>query len=169
MPLHELVEALEDTSRIVSLEKMKRRYLDHQSKEMVSRFTHHILITTEGNELPKMIKIYNGLTAVRIRSFVEPVKQCYNCYRFGHLKATCRIEKLCLICGDKFHGICNKEAKCINCGKNHKATNKICSTIIYNMNLKKIMAERNISIQEAKTLLRNPSIHDYQLNYSNRE
>jgi len=37
------------------------------------------------------------------------------------------------------------------------------------MNLKKIMAERNISIQEAKTLLRIPSTHDYQLNYSNRE
>lgn len=81
MPLHELVEAMEDTSRIVSLERMKRRYLDHQSKEMVSRFTHHILVTMEGNELPKMIKIYNGLTAVRIRPFIEPVKQCYNCYR----------------------------------------------------------------------------------------
>lgn len=77
---------------------MRKRFLNPESKKILSKFSHHVLITLEGNELPKELKIFNGLAAIRIRPFIELVRQCY---KYGHLKATCRADKLCLICEDK--------------------------------------------------------------------
>ncbi|EZA58488.1 hypothetical protein X777_01109 [Ooceraea biroi] len=57
MPLHELVEAIDDTQGILQLVRMRKRYLDPQTKEAMIGYTHNILVTIEGNELPKELKL----------------------------------------------------------------------------------------------------------------
>ncbi|KMQ84205.1 nucleic-acid-binding protein from mobile element jockey [Lasius niger] len=157
MPLHELIEAMEDTSGIMQIERMKRRFRDAKSGEYKTDFTHHILITMEGNELPKEFRIFGGSVAIRVRPYIEPVKQCYQCFRFGHIQSVCKAEKKCINCGNQYHGRCEKEATCANCGEDHKPTNKRCAIYDYNYQLKRVMAERKISLQEAKNFIRRES------------
>lgn len=65
-----------------------------------------------------------------------------------------------MICGKEYHGECHKEPSCINCGGKHKATDKKrCVVYEYNLNLKKTMADRNISIHEAKKIVKRPNLH----------
>lgn len=50
------------------------------------------------------------------------------------------------------HGRCEKAVKCANCGESHKSTDKRCNMFQYNMELKKIIAENNISLREAEDI-----------------
>lgn len=159
IPIHELYEALDDKSRVIKLEKMKRRYVDEKTKESTFRFTDQIMITFEGNELPERVSLYGKVLWLKIRAFMEPVKQCFGCYEYGHFRQWCRYNgKRCMVCGKNFHGKCEEPPKCINCGGNHVATDKKkCEVYEYNLNLKKTMADRNISIHEAKKIVKRPN------------
>lgn len=62
-----------------------------------------------------------------------------------------------MVCGEDFHGECHAEPKCINCGEKHKANDKQkCVLYEYNYNLKRVMADRNMSIHEARQVIRKP-------------
>lgn len=93
--------------------------------------------------------------SLRVRSFVEAVRQCFNCYKFGHVKAGCRTKQRCILCGEeRMHGRCEKSLRCANCGEAYKSTDRRCSVYQYNMELKKVMAENNVSLREAEELLK---------------
>lgn len=65
-----------------------------------------------------------------------------------------------MVCGKEFHGACSATPSCINCGGRHVATDKKkCIVYEYNLNLKKAMADGNISIHEAKRIVRRPNLH----------
>lgn len=102
MPLYELVEAMDNTKGILQMEKLRKRYVDPKTKQLMNKYSHQVLITVEGNELPTEIKIFGGLMAVKVRPFMEPVKQCFNCFKFGHYKTDneCRAPRICIICGE---------------------------------------------------------------------
>lgn len=40
---------------------------------------------------------------LRVRSYIEPIIQCYNCL-FCHVKKYCKRDSKCVICTDKLHG-----------------------------------------------------------------
>lgn len=67
-------------------------------KKVTVKYFYLILITWEGNELPGKISLYESKIKIRIRPFVETVKQCYNCLKFGHVKAMCEAPKVCIGC-----------------------------------------------------------------------
>lgn len=98
--------------------------------------------------------MYNNTVFLRIRPFIEPVRQCSNCFKFGHKKEWCKAERKCINCGEKEHGRCEKNVRCANCDGLHKATFKRCPDHENNWQLKKIMAEENVSIFEAKELFK---------------
>lgn len=131
MKITELVEAIDDTSKIVSMERIARRYYGKEEKITKKRYGDDILIIMEeeGNERIKRkeLRIYDNITGLKVRPFVEPVKQCFNCFRYGYLKIMCRSMKGCIICVSKEHGICQKREQCVNCGENHRSTSKRCS------------------------------------------
>ncbi|CAL1681333.1 unnamed protein product [Lasius platythorax] len=160
MPLHELVEAMDNTKGILQMERLRKRYVDPKTKQLMNKYLHQVLITVEGNELPTEIKIFGGLMAIKVRPFMEPVKQCFNCFKFGHYKTECRASRICIICGEDYHGTCEREIKCTNCCRRHKPTYRRCQEYIYNFQLKKIMAESNKTIEEAKALLKGGSRHE---------
>lgn len=85
---------------------------------------------------------------------MEPVRQCYTCFQYGHHKKTCRGDRKCIVCKEKFHGKCLKEPKCLNCGEKPRSNDKKCHVYEYNFQLKKIMAERNTSFYEAMNIVR---------------
>lgn len=125
VPLHELYQALDEKARVIKIEKMKRRYMDEETKESKFKFTNLILITFEGNELPESVSLFEGILRLRIRTYMEPVKQCYGCYEYGHYRQACRYNgRKCMVCGKEFHGVCNAPPLCINYGGRHVATDK---------------------------------------------
>lgn len=79
---------------IIQIKKMKRRYYDADKKEVMTKFTDNLIVTFDGNNLPNEIKIYNRLVNLRVRPFIEAVKQCFNCFKFGHIKSVCRAKKM---------------------------------------------------------------------------
>lgn len=52
------------------------------------------------------------------------------------------------------HGKCEKPIRCANCEKEHKSTNRRCNIYQYNAELKRIMAENNISLKESEGLIK---------------
>lgn len=85
--------------------------------------------------------------------------KCFGCYAYGHFRHTCRYTRKCMVCGKDYHEECNAEPSCINCGGNHRAMDKKrCVLYEYNLNLKKAMADRNISIYEARKIVKRPDL-----------
>lgn len=154
MTMKDLIEAIDDSSKIISMERIARRYFDRDEKVSKVKYGDDILVVMEvEEESPKEIRIYDNVTGIKIRPFVEPVRQCFNCFKYGHIKSMCKNEKRCIICASKEHGRCQKEEKCISCGENHRSTSTQCKIFIYNRKIKVIMAENKIGIREATKII----------------
>lgn len=149
MPLDELASAIENSKNILQLERMKKRSFSAKDRRTTITYSHLVLVTMEGGSVPEFLSMYNGVTRINIRPFVEPVIQCFSCLRFGHVKDKCGRFKVCNVCGKAFHSDCNDRARCINCGGNHSAMDKGCLIFQENCELKRIMAVKNISAYEA--------------------
>ena len=74
----------------------------------------------------------NGIKICFSKIEVKPrytLKQCYNCFKTGHLKAECSQNfQSCLKCGGKHHSddCDNEKIICSNCGLNHVAVSRKC-------------------------------------------
>lgn len=156
MSIKKLCEALDPENNLISAEVMQKRIISRETKTYIWKDTSNIIITTQGNTLPAKLKIYGGLTQIKIRPHIATVKQCYKCYRYGHMKQYCRKQhQVCVVCGEFAHGHCEKAPYCINCGGNHKANNKGCNTYQYNKNIQEVSALRNIKYYETKKIVDN--------------
>lgn len=114
--LDELVSAMVDKSGVLEVERLKKRVYDRETRNMKDEYSPVVCVTWKGNHIPNDIRIYGGITGLRVRPFIDNVLQCYGCYRFGHLLRHCRRAPICIACGEFFHGNCNKEWRCVNCG-----------------------------------------------------
>lgn len=148
--LQELIEAIDDTRGIVSIERMQMKKYNREERRAEWYLGNNIIITVEGKAVPKELRLWGNATGIRIRPYIEKVVQCYNCYRYGHVANICRSERRCAVCSEKYHGQCLQEAACNNCGYDHRADDKGCPSFQYNKQLKTIMAEYGINIYDAK-------------------
>lgn len=148
-PMAELGEALDNPANVLMLERLRKRIYDEKKKEYYWEATKHVVITFRGNVLPKELPIWGAVAALPVRPFVDPVIQCFNCYRFGHWKDKCRKKRACLICGEEYHGICTRDMKCTNCEGKHKSNDKSCEVYKRNVQIKKLIATENITSYEA--------------------
>lgn len=126
--LVELIDAMVNLTGVVSVERLMRKRYDRESKKVEVSASHVVAMTWEGSELQSEIKIYEGLLGLRVRSFIDRVLQCFCCFRFGHLAKHCKRRPVCKVCGEDFHGRCDQEYKCSNCGGRHMPTNRSCET-----------------------------------------
>lgn len=55
--------------------------------------------------MPNNLHIYEGITGLRIRPYIEKVLQCFNYYRFEHLSKYCKGKKSVRYVGRKIMGI----------------------------------------------------------------
>lgn len=151
-----LGEAIEDKGDIISIERMMRRKYNQTDKKFNLVNTNNFIVFFRGRSLPENVSLYNGLVKVKVRVYFPAVKQCFNCYKYGHVKATCGNKaKICVMCGEEYHGQCDRPARCVNCYACHKANDKICERYAYNKQVLKLSALKNVSIYEAKNIIRN--------------
>ncbi|XP_039306479.1 uncharacterized protein LOC120356765 [Solenopsis invicta] len=133
--ISELWENIVDKQEIFKIEKMKRRVWDSDSKKHLWKFTDNLLVTMKykGNtgRIRDSITICDRLhIGLKLRPYVEPVRQCFNCFQFGHFKAFCRNKTKCITCGDNRHGDCHKSTVCSNCEGDHRPTYKKAARMI---------------------------------------
>ncbi|XP_024870002.1 uncharacterized protein LOC112453444 [Temnothorax curvispinosus] len=140
-----------DRSRIVSLERMLRRKWDPNNNKTTYCSTDNIIITFKDSNIRNLAIFASGI-GLRVRPFVQQVRQCFNCYKFGHTKLNCKSETRCIVCGDKAHGQCD-ETRCCNCGGAHRSTYRKCPAFEKNRNINVVMAQRNISFHSARRIV----------------
>lgn len=148
--LDELYEAIMVKDNILGLERLRRRRFDKEAKRTIEIGTDVVCVTWGGTVMPNELRIYGGITGLKIRPYIEKVMQCFKCYKFGHLAKHCKGKKKCMICGGEFHGYCDKEMNCVNCGGGHRPTDFKCEKYQINIEMKKIMANEGLNIEEAR-------------------
>lgn len=78
--------------------------------------------------LSKMEKIRIGWSSIRIEMLGPCEKQCFYCWKYGHLKYNCKSEidrtgqHRCYRCGSSGHKAkeCTREVQCVICKENNK-------------------------------------------------
>lgn len=116
----EIEENLEIDYEVIKIERIKRLASNEQLID-----TPNIKITVKGTKIPENVKIYGCF--FRVELYVFPIRQCQNCWRYGHKATFCTSRKKCPKCGDKHtQSECTEPPKCINCNLNHEANAKDC-------------------------------------------
>lgn len=87
--------------------------------------------------MPDKLSICDRLSSILVRPFVESVIQYYG---YGHWKDSCKKSRRCVICGEKYHGRCDKKSKYVNCKGEHKANGRSCEAYKRQVQVKRIIA-----------------------------
>lgn len=74
VPIYELAEAMDNKEGLIQMERMKRRFIDKETKESRIRLTNLIIVTYEGTVLAEAVTLFDGVIRLRIRPFMEPVR-----------------------------------------------------------------------------------------------
>lgn len=156
--LNELWEAVDDKEEIVKIERMYKNRWSNVEEKMVQNETGNFIITYKGSKCREKLGIWNNKYVLKVSPYFRPVKQCLNCYRFGHTKAVCKSAMRCVICGGDKHGKCEKKECCRNCGGEHRSTSKKCVIYERNKKINTIMAFNNVKYQDAVKVLEGKEI-----------
>lgn len=148
--VYDFIMNVDDTEFIEEVERPLKRVYNKSTQAVEWQHMGILMVTFVGNKLPDSLSLYDGLLHVRVKHYIPEVRQCYNCYGYGHFKKFCRIRKKCVVCGLDFHDQCDIEAKCINCGKGHKAVDKQCPVYIQQKEANMLVAKEGVTFYEAR-------------------
>lgn len=149
----EFWDAISDRTEILKLERMYKKKWDKISKKLIEEDTGNIIVSIKGNKIKERIGLFDDKIFVKVKPYVFPVKQCFNCFKFGHIKTLCKSKERCIICGQSAHGKCDLPAKCVNCEGDHRSTNQLCTIYERNRSINIIMAYHNVSFRSAERIL----------------
>ncbi|XP_053691363.1 uncharacterized protein LOC128739887 [Sabethes cyaneus] len=142
--------------KVIKVERIMKKVGDILIK------TASLILTISAPNRPEKIKV--GFMRVQTRPHYPRPMRCFQCLKYGHLGRDCKAAKTCANCGDNFHGDnCNKETKCINCQKPHKATSPDCDIWKKEKDIIRLRIDQNLSYLEAKKIfdLQNTSKSSY--------
>lgn len=152
-----LKKAIKSQVPVTEVHRFKRKVELNGQIDYVPRQI--IAVTFSGNSLPQHIQI--NLVNFIVEPYIQPVIQCYSCLRYGHTNRMCKSQKVCKNCTSRHSEdeTCDiDDRKCIYCStSDHSTISKKCPMFKKQHNIKKIMAEENISFKEAELLYNNPS------------
>ncbi|KAA5660444.1 hypothetical protein F3G64_34280, partial [Pseudomonas aeruginosa] len=110
--------------KILKIRRLRRKITVNDNKTFID--TESVVITFDGQVLPK--RVYMCFTSLPVDLYIYPTVQCFNCRRFGHVRAQCRSKPRCFKCGQDHTGdSCNVEEEnvsCCLCNGLHFAINK---------------------------------------------
>lgn len=149
----ELFDAMDSRDNIIKMERIKKRIWNKDNDTSKTVASDNIIVTFRGKDCTDHVSIYDRMGFLRVKPYVKAVKQCYSCYRYGHIKSKCKSNTKCPICGKDAHGECNSAPHCINCGGNHKSNYRGCIEYQRNKDMCIIMAHNNCSFFEAEKLV----------------
>lgn len=127
--------------RVIEVERLK--YKVRGSEEI--RNSSSVKITMETDLLPEYLLLWKR--RIKILPFINRVRKCLNCAKWGHSAHFCRGSRACGRCGDD-HETSNcysMAAKCVNCGGDHDSFNQNCKVLIRHKIINAVMAYANVS------------------------
>ena len=116
----ELAEDFEDRG-VVEVRRIKKRI----NGDLIDTPIH--ILTFDSLEPPD--QIYHGWVKYSTRRYIPRPRQCFNCFKFGHIAIACRTtEQICINCARTKHteSRCGAPTECALCGGDHTATSKAC-------------------------------------------
>ncbi|KAI5711569.1 hypothetical protein M8J76_000147 [Diaphorina citri] len=153
--------------KLINIQRLNRRKINENGEvEYVKCQTVRLLF--EGPDIPQHILLY--FNRIQCEPSIMPVRQCQNCFRFGHISKYCRGTKKCRMCAaesDPNHQ-CSKNPHCINCKDNHIATSPDCKELTKQKNIKKMMSVRRVLYHEALQTFSTNESNKYAIATNNR-
>jgi len=109
------IKFLDANIEIRSLSRLK--YRDRETMELKDSTS--VKIEFASNLLPKYLYIWS--VRVRVKPYVNRIRRCYNCCRWGHSSLFCKGKESCPRCGGNHRSDSCDVANfnCINCGGSH--------------------------------------------------
>ncbi|XP_055611614.1 uncharacterized protein LOC129758174 [Uranotaenia lowii] len=144
----ELKEDLVSEKEIVEVFRMFRR--DQGKKFPITK----VGVVFRSSQLPRIVRLYG--VNIRVEPYISKTVMCNKCLRFGHVAKHCKGRPRCINCGESHKGSdeCERETNCVHCNGKHRATEVLCPEREKQKNIKRIMANKNFTYQEAKDELR---------------
>ncbi|XP_012525615.3 uncharacterized protein LOC105830672 [Monomorium pharaonis] len=159
----EFVEGLEwpnNQQNRIKINKVERlMYMDKQHNNVLKPST-TVKIIFESSLLPEFLYLYK--VRHRVLPYINKVRKCNNCCRWGHTFAVCRGKLTCGNCGENHTTVsCNSMfQKCANCGGDHNTNELQCPSFQYHKLVNYVMAYTNNSQFNAKQLIKRKEIVD---------
>lgn len=144
----EIFENLQVAGEVISVERMKRK--SNQGNLVDTKM---VRIKFKGKALPETAVLYGWRFVPEL--YIFPMKQCKNCWRFGHKTGACRKNTKCANCGNTHDSEveCAEQTSCLNCGGNHRSDDRRCPERKKQMKVNEAVQKRRITQQEANELL----------------
>nr|XP_029712624.1 uncharacterized protein LOC115257299 [Aedes albopictus] len=139
----EMLANMEAESPVLAVQRMKRRA---RNNELVD--TYNVKVTVEGGHVPGRIRVYG--CSFRAELYIFPIRQCKNCWRYGHGASHCTSKTRCAACGGEHDvSVCNKGTRCPNCKRGHQANDPACPEMQRHKNIRSTMKEKQIPFNQA--------------------
>lgn len=145
-----------DSIKIKSIERLK--YRANGSGDL--RISSSIKLVLETDLLSEYI--YVAKWKLRVKPYINGVRRCGKCARWGHSTPFCRGSLRCAKCSlNHPTEMCRSEIfKCCNCGGDHQSFDPICQIFIKNKIVNAVMAYSNLSRFYAFKLIKSRNIID---------
>nr|XP_029732734.1 uncharacterized protein LOC115268731 [Aedes albopictus] len=141
----EIIENIEVDCPVLQVQRIKRK---GSNRDLVD--TYNVKITVEGNQIPNSVKIYG--CGFKAELYIFPIRQCQNCWRYGHGAKHCTSRTRCASCGGTHdQSVCEKDARCPNCKKPHKANDPTCPEMQRHKKIRLAMREKQIPFSQAES------------------
>ncbi|KAL9698186.1 hypothetical protein quinque_001627 [Culex quinquefasciatus] len=139
----EIKDCITTETEVLEVQRIKRRV----NENLVD--TTNLRITVAGQKVPRLVKIYG--CAFKCELYIFPIRQCQNCWRFGHSAKKCTSKRRCRICG-RGHGEedCGEQDHCPNCKGQHRASSKDCAERRRRQKILDTMRTKQIGYKEAE-------------------
>lgn len=144
----EIFENLRAEEEVISVERLKRKNSDGKLVE-----TSTVRIKFKGKTLPETAVLYGWRFHPEL--YIFPMKQCRNCWMFGHKTGVCRKGRKCANCGNDHdtETECREQTRCLNCGRNHRSDDPRCPERRRQNRVNEAAQRKRITQQEARELL----------------
>ncbi|XP_055608087.1 probable serine/threonine-protein kinase MARK-A [Uranotaenia lowii] len=145
----EILENIECSKKVEKIERITRMKFDNGKPIGDPIPTLALKIQISGEILPENVKIYGVLA--KVDPYIFPIKQCQNCWRFGHKIKSCKAKIKCKRCGQEHDTkVCQShEPQCIHCQGNHESNDRQCPERTRQHNINLVMTTQKLTFIEA--------------------
>ena len=140
---------------VTHVRRLTKRVFNNTTDKLEILPTQTVQFTVKGQSLPSEAKVLKVIHPVEI--YYPQIRQCYKCFRFGHIKINCKApQEKCIRCGEIKHQKiedcpnADKQPVCLHCQRNHLPTDKFCPKRIEEQQIKDTATKYNVSIAEVK-------------------